>query len=79
MYFWEDIFGPVVVVFGLLILFFALILGIAIPATSYQCSKYEEVTGRPTKMAGGSCYIYEDNKWFMWEEYKLRFATKGKE
>ena len=55
----------------------AVLFGLGYGLISWQCSSHAAVTGYQTKMAGGACYVREDDRWMRWDEYKLRFATKG--
>lgn len=61
--------------------FFALVaapaLGLGYAFVAWQCSAYESTTGKATKVSAGTCYIQQDGQWMHWDEYKLRFATKG--
>jgi len=45
--------------------------------TSVDCSTYQEVTGRKTKLVMMTCYIQDNNQWFRWDEYRLRNASTG--
>jgi hypothetical protein len=66
----------------------SIIIGIAVVGISlisliagleaYQCSQYENVTGKQTKYAGLVCYIQDGHDWYSWQEYKNRLVTKGK-
>lgn len=56
---------------------FAFILLIAYAGTAWSCNRYSEVTGKQTKMGALSCYVKDGDKWYIWEEYKYRFVTKG--
>ena len=47
--------------------------------TAWSCSSHQRITGTPTQMSIGACYVQEGGKWMSWDEYKLRFATKGAE
>lgn len=76
-YFFEDVLVPFFVVFLIGSAFFAFIGGIAYTGTSYECQRYSEITGRDTKMGAGACYVKENGEWYRWDEYKMRFATKG--
>lgn len=46
-------------------------------AVNWTCGSYEEVTGKPTKVAALDCYIKDGDNWYVWEEYKHRLITKG--
>jgi hypothetical protein len=61
----------------LLVLVFVGVIGLGYVFTSASCNAYESATGKQTKMQFLDCYIQEDGKWYVWEEYKYRFVTKG--
>jgi hypothetical protein len=65
--------GAAVLIAAVLALFVSLILLV----DSWQCAKYEEATGKPTKYSGAMCYVQDGGKWYAWAEYKHRLATKG--
>lgn len=69
----EDFLGPFLVVFGGL----AFIVGIIALLMSWECSSYQEMTGKQTKLSGGACYVKHNAEWYRWDEYKYRFATQG--
>lgn len=67
-----------VLIWSLLFLCVCIAGGLAIwPIAWFECSTYERVTGRYTKLEGLTCYVQEKGVWYEWSEYKLRFATKG--
>lgn len=45
--------------------------------TEAQCRAHTETTGQPAKRVLLTCYVKEDGRWMHWDEYKLRYATKG--
>lgn len=51
--------------------------GLVYALLTWECSTYEQATGKPTKVAAFTCYVQQDGVWMHWEEYKLRFATQG--
>jgi hypothetical protein len=69
----DDFIMPFIVIFGVI----AATAGLIGLLMVWECSSYREVTGKQTKLAGGSCYIQENDEWYRWDEYKYRFATKG--
>jgi hypothetical protein len=46
---------------------------------SYQCRKYETITGKATKWVPlDECYVQTADGWQRWDEYKLRaVASEG--
>lgn len=74
---WCDLGIPLTTTLCALVMFFALALGIGALFESYQCSRYEAVTGKPTRYEGLSCYVQDTGNWYAWDEYKHRLATKG--
>lgn len=76
-YFFEDVVVPFMVIMIGLFLFCIPIGMFAHSMASYECQRYSEITGRDTKMGAGACYIKEQGQWYRWDEYKMRFATKG--
>lgn len=62
-----------------LVAFGAILLFGADAYTRYQCSNYQEITGRETKWATmDSCYIKTDAGFQRWDEYKARaVASQG--
>lgn len=69
----EDYLGGLVFVFGIL----AFIVTIIAFLMAWECSSYQEMTNKQTKLSGGSCYVKDGNEWYRWDEYKYRFATNG--
>lgn len=76
-YFYEDVVVPFLVIFSIMVLFLVGIGSLAYTGTAYECQRHAEITGRDTKMGGGACYVKEQGEWYRWDEYKIRFATKG--
>ena len=68
-----DNFFPFIVIGGIT----AVLVIFAIAMMNWECSSYEVMTGKPTKLTGGSCYVKENGNWYRYDEYKYRFATKG--
>lgn len=62
---------------GIIAVVLTAVLGFVRGAVGYECSKYEDITGRPTKMAGLTCYVQDTGVWYSWPEYKYRLVTKG--
>lgn len=75
--FWYDIGLTIAVIAGGMVLFLSIVVGIGAAFESYQCTKYETVTGRPTRYDGLACYVQDGGAWYAWAEYKHRLATKG--
>ena len=75
--FLEDVGPQILCIGGVMAVFFSVIIGIATTLEMYQCSKYESVTGRPTRYEGLSCYVQDEGTWYMWSEYKNRLVAKG--
>lgn len=75
--FLEDAGLPLLCIVGAMVVFFSAIIGIFTTLEMYQCSKYESVTGRPTRYEGLSCYVQDEGTWYMWSEYKNRLVAKG--
>ena len=75
--FWYDLGLPIAMTLCSLAMFFGLAIGIGALFESYQCSKYEAVTGKPTRYEGLSCYVQDTGSWYVWAEYKHRLVTKG--
>jgi hypothetical protein len=55
----------------------ALLVALCYLLISYSCNGYETATGKETKVVTLNCYIKDNDKWYMWEEYQYRFVTKG--
>jgi hypothetical protein len=73
----EDFLMPIIGLLAVLAVFFAIAIGVGAIFDSYQCSRYEKVTGKPTQYEGLSCYVQDGGSWYAWTEYKHRLATKG--
>jgi hypothetical protein len=73
----RDVIAIFVVMAGVFGALFGLILGMSFMLVTYTCNGYETATGKETKMVSLDCYIKDEGKWYVWEEYKYRFVTKG--
>lgn len=62
---------------ALIVVPLAAILGLAMAGEAYQCSRYEAVTGKPTRYSGAQCFINDKGEWFAWDEYKNRLVASG--
>lgn len=70
--------GDAEVLFGVLLigLFFGGVLFIADRFSSYQCSNFQEMTGRTTKyLVLDACYVSTPEGWQRYDEYRSRAAA----
>ena len=73
----REFFCLIAVIIGGILSFLALGFVLVYPTGRYSCATHSEVAGQETKYAALTCYVKQDGKWMTWEEYKLRFATRG--
>lgn len=59
------------------LVFMAVIFGIGYGIKLYNCSAYQEATGRETKVIAMTCYVKDKGAWYAWSEYKLRLVATG--
>lgn len=64
-------------VFIIIATIIGLITVLVLGSYSWQCSVYENVTGRQTKFTGMNCYVKDNGQWYVWSEYKNRLVAKG--
>lgn len=74
--FYEMVLLPIAVIAALAM---AVIGGIFVLSNwygSYQCGKYEAITGKATKWVTlDECYVQTADGWQRWDEYKIRAAA----
>lgn len=73
----RDIFSILLLPAILFLMFCLAIFGMNYKYEEYNCNKYGENTSKPTKYDISGCYINDSGKWYIWQEYKYRFITKG--
>ena len=73
----RDLIETISIVAGTIFVALAAILGGVYVLTSWACNTHAQVSGQETQVAALTCYVKQDGKWMTWEEYKLRFATRG--
>jgi hypothetical protein len=76
-YFFDDVIFAILLTVGVAALFFSLVIGLCAVLESYQCAKYETVTGKPTQFTGLACYVQDNGGWYSWTEYKNRLVANG--